>query len=169
MEERTLNMLNFEFLKYIFSMLLIFIYCIKSISIFAISKNRKISSYWVSAIPILQGYVLGRICDDINTLKNKKTYFGLCVLILSFINAFCFIRIASLIFFTPTVLNLFYILTVIIRILNLIILVNIYKDYYPKNWILFSVLSAFLWIEFIFLFCLTFSPPNKKINLKELK
>lgn len=160
MEESSLSLLGFVFYKFIFSMLFLIVYIIKSISLFAIAKKRGVKSYWLSAFPILQGFVLGRICDDINKCNNKKTFIGISVFVLSFINAICFIGVASLLF-TVLFIDLFYFLTVTIRILNLIILFIIYKDYYPKYWILFGVLSAFLWLEFIFLFCLINKEPYK--------
>ncbi len=139
---------------YLFILLILFVsYIFKSIAIAGMAKRRGIDNSWLGFIPIAQSFMLGSILDNINAYRHKKTYYGIILLTLNIIYVALSSSAVWLFQSNISVITV-SLLTPTIRIFNLIIAFLIFKDYTPKSWVLFGILSAIFQLDFIFIFCL---------------
>ena len=58
----------------------------KAIGLQKIAEKRGMDNPWMAWIPVVNAFTTGAICDDINSKRGKKSYFGIFYLIVSFIN-----------------------------------------------------------------------------------
>lgn len=143
-----LNFLIFQIIFILIAIIVFLIFIIKGIGIAGLAKRRNIKNSWLAFIPIMQDYMLGKIIDNINAFKYRKTYYCFWLFILS-----CYIiPITTICMFSHNdIPQIFYslngIFATLYRILTLIVCFSIYRDYSPKNWVLLGFLSIFLQIE----------------------
>lgn len=149
-------------------------YCLKSIGIYKIAKNRNFNNAYLSWFPFARHYLFGKISDDINKQKNVESSQRGILLVLSVLNGigelifcvFLFISVVELmkvdvnsyavsytywankINFFLTMLTIIYMVSLLFNIFYCICAHNIFKDYVPK----LSGLLCFLVVLSLFVF-----------------
>lgn len=165
---------NFAFMEifvflYIIAYIMMFIaFIFKAIAISGMTKRRGIKNSWLCFVPVAQNFMFGHILDNINAYNNKKTYFGIALLIISIINVICvFLAYFDPFFIDVNVYNILYLINPITHILNLVISIFIFKDYSNRSWGIFSVISVFFGLNFIFIFFLRKKVPVSMCFIKQ--
>lgn len=137
---------------------LVFIFVLKGMAISILGMRRFACNGFEPYIPCYQDCILGVIADDINIFGGKYTewcghLFGLSVMDL----AMFFIALYNRISFLALVFVLVIFLA--LRQYRLRSCYAIYKDYAPKQAILFIILSIFLGIDYLLLFMIRNNVP----------
>lgn len=143
---------------------IVVLYLPSAFGYYEVSKRRYIPNNWLAFFPFGQQFILGAITDNIYAYKNKKTYyrfifpgllvFPLVVYLLS--DVIKLQNTTTLIIITAIMLLHYYIFVLI----NKVILFVIYKEYSPKNAILFLILSiCFFVLDYVFIFVIRKNVP----------
>lgn len=144
------NYMLYQIIIAILILIVLILFIFKAIGIASLAKRRNINNYWFAFIPIMQDYMLGKVLDNINSFKYRKTNYCFGLFIMN-----CYIvPVSILAMFTemPQILySLNGIVSLLYRILLMVVCFKIYKDYSPKNWFLLGLLSIFFHMEEILL------------------
>lgn len=155
-------------------------YILSGIAYYKLAKARNISAPGLAWVPIVNLYLIGKISDDIKSSYQKKSnnrilllVFIILAAVLSgifsniMININIYLNSLGIFFFMFAAIFAFAMTAVIIYFLVLffVAIYTIYKEYNPKNAVMYLVLSillSFIGIKFIVpIFMLTFI--NNKI------
>lgn len=138
------------------------IYLPSAFGCYEVSKRRYIPNNWLAFLPYGQQFILGAIADNIYAYKNKKTYYRFIfpgLLVFPLVVYFLKDTIESTVTLTmiTSILLLLYSIFVLI---NKVILFVIYKEYSPKNAMLFLILSIFFPVlDYVFIFVIRKNVP----------
>lgn len=129
------------------------IFVFEAIAISGMAKRRGIENTWLAFIPVAQKFMLGKILDNINAYRHKKTFFSVVLAAINLVVIALSVG-AYLSYRSQIPYIILSILQPISHVLNVVVLFLIYKDYSVKSWLVFGILSLFMNLDFIFLFCL---------------
>ena len=130
-------------------------YIFTSLSLYKIAQNRRIPNPWMAWIPIVNGYLLGNIADDINAYSNKNSNYKIILLVTNIITS----GVGGIMFAViSTTLNDGSHFTLILRlillaqtIIQLFALYIIFKDYKPNSAVVYLILCIFIPISLPFI------------------
>lgn len=131
------------------SILMILTYVFSALPFFKFIKSRKLKYAFLSWIPILDVYNIGKVYDDINKKSGKKTNFKF---ILTVVNSLFFVVLTAKLFHTPMPDYVLWSLLVAILIIKLICFRRILKEYVPDDLdyfvitLIFSIIPIFPFI-----------------------
>lgn len=135
-------------------------YIFKAIGFYTIAKRRGINNPWLAFIPLAQEYIMGDIYDNINAYKFKQTNYKILLLVLVLITStssgytnVSMFALSTFLFWVTSIVS------IVFRVFSLIAIFNIFKEYSPKNAVLFLVLSICLYVDFIFIFAIRKNVP----------
>ena len=126
------------------------VYVLQALSLQTMAKRRGIANAWLAWVPVGSSWLLGAIADDINLRQGKKTSYAIVLLV---VTAACMGAGFSL--FLIPFLGLFSgLFSIAVLVVYYIALYEIYRDYTPRNAVLYLVLSILLGIHWLLLFLL---------------
>lgn len=162
-------------------------YVLQSIGLMQMAKRRGIKNPWLAWIPVASGYLLGKISDDINYRNGKLTKRRILIPVFSGVCLFFYVCESALTFslaaasarnyysydmnqlvFTFLIHMLLMLgAAAVAQIFTYMSLYNIFEDYYPKNKVLFTILSIFVSLAApIIIFALRNKPPVSIVSPK---
>lgn len=125
-------------------------YVMQSLSLYTMAKNRGIDYAWLAWVPIGNSWILGALADDINARQGKKTCYGLVLLIVTAAS-----MAGSFSMFLMPFLGLLSVpVSLAVMVAYYIALYEVYRDYAPKNAVLYLVLSILFSLAWLLLFLL---------------
>lgn len=171
------------FFAFLFS---VAIYIFEAIGLYSISKNRGLNYPIFAFFPVFSTYLLGKVSDDIQSKKNKKSNYAVLLTVLEIVLIFILFimsvfavllifemgknsaeyQIVSLLAFLLLCFAVFAI-SIATSIFIYIALYRIYKEYQPQNATLYLVLSILFGnvvIAALFFIIRNQKPYNEKMN-----
>ena len=156
-------------------------YIFEAIGLYQLSKRRGYRSPWIAFIPVVNNYVLGGVADNINVRYGRQSYWrsGLLIAgILNFISKTVYLTyiitqlddfIFAIEYASPytlgTIVGKWIAMGIISSMISIgflvvqaICLYKVYKDYAPKNAVVFLVLGLLFGIAPFFLFAIREKP-----------
>lgn len=159
----------------------IVVHLFQSVGLYKLSKSRGYGKAWLSFIPIINTYVMGKIGDHINATTNKKTSYAKILLVLNIsiiplsilyliINSnsiayywqhLKFSSHNSTLIATTITLSIIGIVTAVITYISLY---RIYAEYSKPNATLFIVITILFKLQPFILFAIRNSPKYQQEN-----
>lgn len=126
------------------------VYVLQALALQTMAKRRGIANAWLAWVPVGSSWLLGAIADDINARRGKKTSYGILLLVVTAAGMG-----AGFSLFLIPFLGLFSgLFSVAVMVVYYIALYEVYRDYAPRNAVLYLVLSILLGIHWVWLFLL---------------
>ena len=126
------------------------VYVLQSLALQTMARHRGIANPWLAWVPVGSSWLLGAIADDINLRRGKKTSYAMVLLV---VTAACMGASFSL-FLIPFVGLFSGLFSVAVLVVYYVTLYEVYRDYAPKNAVLYLVLSILMGIHWLLLFIL---------------
>lgn len=131
-------------------------YVISAMGMYTMAKRRGIPHAFLAWIPVASSYLLGSVADHINSFKGKKSNYAVLLVALSGATLAISWFVAWVF---PAAGLLTFPLSIALLVFTYMAVYEIFKDYAPKNAVVFLVLGIIFGIYWIFIFALRNKQP----------